>query len=148
MSFGNKLTTKGFVAQALTLATKGWLYVRSAFGPEPYPPPTYCDYPHAVKMATSGRLGAVVGTISRGVVLRVCIEEFPIPTERRTGPALRGFRKREDQKLVKVTVWAYGKKFVHEKVIAKDKTVKMRNLEITDLGNKEIKIEIKGIKKK
>ena len=144
MAFGKKLTSKGFLGSALSLISKGWLHLRGADGEVLYPPRDFCDYPHATKMATKGRVGGAVGIATRGASLRICIEETLVRT---TGPGRRGFREEEIKKKIVVTVTAYGKKFRAEKIVEMDQKVKVSDLEIIDVGNKEIKIIVKDISK-
>ena len=142
------LSTKGWISKAISLATKGWISIRGGEAPPVWPEPTYCDYPHAVKMATAGRLGAVVGTASRGVVLRICIEEFPIEEPRTTGPGRRGFREEEKKKkCVKITVFAYGKKYVSEHCVDENVKVSVNDIEVVDNGQNIIGVKIRNVNK-
>lgn len=137
-----KIATKGNLSDAVGTGVKGKLPKICDAVP---PTPTFCDYPIGVKLATMGRLGATVGTATRGRVLRICISEVPI----KSGPAMRGFRKEESRKKkIIVTVYAYGKECTTEKIVDYNQTVKVSDLEIIDIGNKEIKIIIKGVSKK
>jgi len=136
------VATKGNLSDAHITGVKGKIPKICDLTP---PIPGYCDYPHAVKLATMGRLGATVGTATRGRVLRICIEEFPVRT---TGPGRRGFRKEEEKKkCIRITVFAYGEKFVSEHCVEKDRIVKASDVEVRDIGNKKISIKLKGIKK-
>jgi len=149
MSFGKKLASKGFLKSAISLITKGWLHQQEIDGEvPPFPPPVWCDYPHAVKMATAGRLGAVVGMPTRGVVLRICIEELPVGG-RTTGPGMRGFREEEKRKfkVIKISVLAYGKKYVTEHVVDKDINIGISDIEVFDNGKKITGIKVKNFKK-
>ncbi len=139
MAFGTKLTSKGFLGSVISLATKGWLQLsrRGAGGPR-----DFCDYPHAVKLATKGRIGSGLGVATLGTYFKICIDD----SFQTTGPAMRGFRKEEIKKRkINVCVEVYGKKFCHEEIVSLDHKITVKDLEITELGNQEISIKVKRL---
>lgn len=148
MRISRTLASKGFLDSVRSLVTKGWIgKIRSTASPV-WPEPTYCDYPHAVKIATMGRLGAVVGTATRGHILRICIQEIPITiTNPFGGSSWRRSRRDIYKKKIRVSIYAYGRTFVQEKIVDSDVNVKVEDIHVKELGNKKISIEIKDIKK-
>ena len=141
MNFANKLVTKGWLGSVISKITSGWISSDDDIVVELNPP---CDFPHAVNLATRGRLGAQVGTATRGAILRVCPDVIEIIPPTFGGPAKRGFRDEEEKKkVIYICVEAYGKKFVHEEVASVDCTIEAKDINILEVGNKEITIEVK-----
>ena len=148
MAYGKKLTTKGLLGGAVSLITKGWLQIARRIGVAPYPPRDFCDYPHAVKIATIGRIASGLGVATQGIYYKICIEEFPIET-RTTGPGRRGFReeqKKRKDKLIKITVWAYDKKWETEHVVSEDVRVSVSDIEVVEKGEGIIEVKLRNIK--
>lgn len=150
MAQGKKLTSKGFLGGAISLVTKGWLAIARKLGREPYPPRDFCDYPHATKIATRGRIASGLGIATQGIYYKICIEEIPFE-ERTTGPGRRGFReeeqkKKDKQKLIKITVWAYDKKWETEHVVSDDVRVSATDVEVVDKGPGMIEVNIRNLK--
>ena len=104
--------------------------------------------PHGVQLATKGFLGVTIGTTSKGYLIRV-EEVTPTPTERTTGPGGRGFRedKKKEDRLIKVTVYAYGKKWETEHAVAENVKVGIEDIEVVEKGEGIIEVAIKNLKK-
>ena len=104
--------------------------------------------PHGIQIATKGILAITLGTTSKGYLVRITetIPEIPVVPPTQGGPAKSGFRLEEEErkkrKIVYICVEAYGKKFLHEEVVFKDRKIDVGDIEITEIGNEEIIITV------
>lgn len=105
------------------------------------------DYPHGLKLASRGILGSSVGTATRGVIVRITIEEGPVSAPgfglgRR--PKSSGHTQ-EERKKVKVTAYISGETFTKTVIVAKDVSVTTNDIDIieNEQGLVEIKINVK-----
>lgn len=101
--------------------------------------------PHATQIATKGFLGVTIGTVSKGFLIRIV--EVAVPPKRTTGPARRGFREeeKEPQKEIKVTVFAYGKKWETTQVVSSNVKIGIEDVEVIDRGEGTIEVSIRNI---
>lgn len=113
---------------------------------------------HALGLASKGVMaGHQIGLASKGWLVRIGESIYippKIPDEeekRTTGPGRRGFReeeekKRKQQKLVKITVWAYDKKWETEHIVNRDVNISVGDVEVIEKGDGIIEIRLRNLK--
>jgi hypothetical protein len=141
MGLVKSIISKGFLGKALSLISKGWLSKDTSQILDPI-----CDYPHAVKMATMGRLGATVGTASRGSILRVCIVQQD-DVRRTTGPGNRGFREeKKKQKKIIVTVYCGEREYTETKYVPEFTRVTIDNIDVVEKDGDVVSVKLIDLK--
>jgi hypothetical protein len=100
------------------------------------------NVPHGIQMATKGFLGVTIGTVSKGYLIRI-VEVTP----RTTGPGRHGFREDEnkEQKVVKITVYAYGKKWETTHTVSTGIKIGIEDVEVSELDGDTIQITLRNL---
>lgn len=108
--------------------------------------------PHALGITTRGTLGgSTIGLASGGWLVKI-FESIYIPPDdepiRTTGPARKheGEKEREEEKLVKITVYAYGQKWETEHIVSKDVSISVGDVEVVDNGTEIVEINVRNLK--
>lgn len=102
--------------------------------------------PHGTQIATKGFLGVTIGTASKGYLIRIV--EVVSPVKRTTGPGRHGFREevKKEEKVVKVTVYAYGKKWETTHTVSTDIKIGIEDVEIVEMGDNVLSIVVRNTK--
>ena len=109
--------------------------------------------PHALGIISGGILGgSTIGLTSKGWLVKVFESIYIPPTDdeeiRTTGPGRRGFREeeREEEKLIKITVYAYDTKWETEHIVSKDVSISVGDIEVVDNGTEIVEINVRNLK--
>ena len=108
---------------------------------------------HALGLATKGIMaGHTIGLSSQGYLVKIFEYVYVPPEPEPTRPGSPGSgrdipRDEQKKKVVRITVTAYGKKFISEHIVDENVRVGVKDVDIVDDGTQVISVRIKDVNK-